>query len=133
VTGPLQWGKFQEMFALQAISMRSKSHSPAAHVLLALIRAYQLVLSPFIGRQCRYLPTCSAYAADAVRVHGAWAGSWMATARLCRCHPWGNSGYDPVPLHVPFSPFWAPWRMGDWVGPKRVDGSPDLICEKLKP
>ncbi len=66
----------------------------AAH---ALIRFYQLTLSSLIGRQCRYLPTCSAYADEAIARHGLWAGAWMGTARMCRCHPWGGSGFDPPP------------------------------------
>lgn len=61
------------------------------------LRAYKLTLSPLIGRQCRYLPTCSEYAADALISHGPWRGSLLAARRLCRCHPWGGSGYDPVP------------------------------------
>lgn len=87
---------------------------------LALIRAYKLTLSPFIGRDCRYLPTCSAYAADAVTAHGAWAGGWMAAARLCRCHPWGGQGYDPAPV-VAAGPWWVPWRYGDWRWRARAD------------
>jgi uncharacterized protein len=61
------------------------------------LRAYKLTLSPLIGRQCRFLPTCSEYAADALISHGPWRGSALAARRLCRCHPWGGSGYDPVP------------------------------------
>ncbi|WP_297697067.1 membrane protein insertion efficiency factor YidD [Phenylobacterium sp.] len=61
------------------------------------LRAYKLTLSPLIGRQCRYLPTCSEYAAEALIGHGLWRGSGLAVRRLCRCHPWGGSGYDPVP------------------------------------
>jgi putative membrane protein insertion efficiency factor len=61
------------------------------------LRAYKLTLSPLIGRQCRYLPTCSEYAAEALIAHGPWRGSWLAANRVCRCHPWGGSGYDPVP------------------------------------
>ena len=60
-------------------------------------RAYKLTLSPWIGRQCRFLPTCSDYAAEALIVHGPWRGSWLAARRVCRCNPWGGSGYDPVP------------------------------------
>ena len=63
----------------------------------ALLRAYKLTLSPLIGRQCRFVPTCSEYAADALIGHGPWRGSLIAARRLCRCHPWGGSGYDPVP------------------------------------
>lgn len=61
------------------------------------LRAYKLTLSPLIGRQCRYLPTCSEYAADVLIGHGPWRGSYLAARRLCRCHPWGGSGYDPPP------------------------------------
>ncbi|HEV8026652.1 MAG TPA: membrane protein insertion efficiency factor YidD [Stellaceae bacterium] len=70
-------------------------------VLRGLIRAYQLFLSPLVGPTCRYLPSCSDYAATAIRRHGAVAGSWLALKRLLRCHPWGGSGYDPVPPAPP--------------------------------
>ena len=61
------------------------------------LRAYKLTLSPLIGRQCRYQPSCSDYAAQALINHGPWRGAWFAGRRLCRCHPWGGSGYDPPP------------------------------------
>jgi putative membrane protein insertion efficiency factor len=60
-------------------------------------RAYKLTLSPWIGRQCRFLPTCSDYAAEALILHGPVRGGYLSVRRLCRCHPWGGSGYDPVP------------------------------------
>ena len=66
-------------------------------VLRVLIRAYQLFVSPVLGPRCRYLPTCSEYAAGALMRHGAGRGVWLAVRRLLRCHPWGGSGYDPVP------------------------------------
>jgi uncharacterized protein len=66
-------------------------------LLRGLIRAYQLALSPLLPPACRYLPTCSEYAAEAIAVHGAARGSWLALRRLLRCHPWGGSGFDPVP------------------------------------
>ena len=66
-------------------------------ILLALIRLYQLTLSALLGRRCRYLPTCSEYASTAISRHGAWRGCLLAIARVSRCHPWGGSGYDPVP------------------------------------
>jgi putative membrane protein insertion efficiency factor len=66
-------------------------------LLLGLIRLYQLALSPWLGTQCRYEPTCSKYAAEAIERFGAWRGVWLAAKRLGRCHPWGRSGYDPVP------------------------------------
>jgi putative membrane protein insertion efficiency factor len=65
--------------------------------LLGAIRVYQLTLSPWLGRQCRYDPTCSHYAREAIERFGARRGSWLAMKRLGRCHPWGRSGYDPVP------------------------------------
>jgi putative membrane protein insertion efficiency factor len=61
------------------------------------LRAYKLTLSPLIGRQCRFLPTCSEYAAEALIVHGPWRGSLLAAGRVCRCRPFGGSGYDPPP------------------------------------
>jgi len=68
-----------------------------ATMIRALIRAYQLFLSPVLGNNCRYQPTCSAYAMEAVAVHGALRGSWLALRRILRCHPWGGHGHDPVP------------------------------------
>ena len=65
--------------------------------LQALIRAYQLVLSPLLPPSCRYLPSCSDYAVEAIGRHGAAVGIGLAVRRLARCHPWGSSGYDPVP------------------------------------
>jgi putative membrane protein insertion efficiency factor len=68
-----------------------------ARVLYGLVVVYQWTLSPFIGRHCRFLPTCSNYALDALSKHGAIRGSALAGRRILRCHPWGGSGYDPVP------------------------------------
>ncbi len=92
---------------------------------ILLIRAYQLTFSALLGRQCRYLPTCSDYATEAVRRHGVWPGAWMAGARLCRCHPWGAWGFDPVPRRCdPVDPL-RPWRYGRWRMPAVTDLSPD--------
>ena len=66
-------------------------------LLLALIRAYRLVLSPWWGNHCRFTPTCSQYAAEAVERHGARNGTWLAMRRIGRCHPWCHGGFDPVP------------------------------------
>ncbi len=65
--------------------------------LSAAVRCYQLLVSPLLPPACRYLPTCSEYAAEAIDRHGAWRGIILASRRLARCHPWGGSGYDPVP------------------------------------
>ena len=65
--------------------------------LCALVRGYQLTISPLLGPRCRFLPTCSDYALEAIEVHGAMRGGWLAIVRMLRCHPWGASGYDPVP------------------------------------
>jgi putative membrane protein insertion efficiency factor len=73
--------------------------SPAARLLIGLVRLYRLTLSPWIGQGCRFQPTCSAYAEEAVARHGAARGVLLAIRRLARCHPWGGSGYDPVPNH----------------------------------
>ena len=66
-------------------------------LLVLFVRAYQVALSPLLGGQCRYYPSCSAYAIEALQKHGAIKGGWMAAKRLMRCHPWGGHGYDPVP------------------------------------
>jgi putative membrane protein insertion efficiency factor len=73
------------------------------HILLALIRAYQWLLSPFVGHHCRFHPTCSHYAADAIRTHGAIKGTVLAARRLLRCHPWHEGGVDLVPPAEPKS------------------------------
>lgn len=65
--------------------------------LVLMVRGYQVGISPFLPPACRYQPTCSAYAIEAVEKHGAARGSWLTIRRLLRCHPWGGSGYDPVP------------------------------------
>ena len=66
-------------------------------LLIGLVRVYQRGVSPLLGPSCRYLPTCSAYAIEALDSYGAIRGGWLAVKRLLRCHPWGGSGYDPVP------------------------------------
>ncbi len=68
-----------------------------AYWLMNAIRLYQRTLSPLIGQSCRFDPTCSHYAYDAIRVHGAARGSWLAIKRVGRCNPWGGLGHDPVP------------------------------------
>jgi uncharacterized protein len=90
----------------------------AAHV---AIRAYQLTLSAIAGTNCRHLPTCSAYMDEAIARHGLWAGGWLGFARVLRCHPWGTSGFDPVPEKLPDGARWyLPWtyvaRKGEGSG-----------------
>jgi len=65
--------------------------------LIGLIRLYQLLLSPWLGHHCRFYPSCSSYAAEAIETHGALRGSWLTLQRLSRCHPWHAGGPDPVP------------------------------------
>jgi putative membrane protein insertion efficiency factor len=69
----------------------------ASVMLRVAIRAWQLLFAPVLPPSCRYLPSCSHYAEEAIARHGALRGSWLALHRVCRCHPWGGSGYDPVP------------------------------------
>jgi putative membrane protein insertion efficiency factor len=68
---------------------------------LGAIGAYRVLLSPLVGGTCRFTPSCSVYAEEAVTVYGAWRGGWLALRRLVRCHPFGGWGYDPVPARDP--------------------------------
>lgn len=71
--------------------------TPLAWTLALPVRAYRLIFSPWVGHNCRYQPTCSAYALEALARHGGIKGSYLAVRRIGRCHPWGRQGYDPVP------------------------------------
>ncbi len=71
------------------------------NALIALVRGYRLLLSPWLGSSCRFEPTCSAYALGALQRHGALAGSVLTVGRIARCHPWCAGGHDPVPDHAP--------------------------------
>jgi putative membrane protein insertion efficiency factor len=75
----------------------------ATLVLIGLVRLYQATLAYFFRGACRYEPSCSRYAAEALAVHGPVRGSVLALRRLCRCHPWGGAGYDPVPPRTPLA------------------------------
>lgn len=76
---------------------RAAPPSVAARILRGLVRVYQYAISPVIAPCCRHLPTCSAYAVEAITKHGALRGGCLSVRRLLRCHPWGTSGFDPVP------------------------------------
>ena len=90
------------------------------------IRLYQLTFSALLGRRCRYLPTCSDYTDEAVGLHGVWAGCWIGLARICRCHPFGGSGFDPCPQRLPPESAWyRPWRYGRWRS--------KIVCEPVEP
>ena len=71
--------------------------NPIGLAMRGTIRLYQLAVSPILPASCRFMPSCSSYAMEAIHRHGPLAGSWLAARRLCRCHPWNDGGYDPVP------------------------------------
>ena len=71
--------------------------TPLAHIFALPVRAYRLIFSPWVGHNCRYQPTCSVYALEALEAHGAIKGGYLAAKRILRCNPWGARGYDPVP------------------------------------
>ncbi len=79
-------------------------------LLVGLVKGYRLLLSPWLGSACRFTPTCSAYALQALQDHGALAGTYFTVARLARCHPWCDGGHDEVPAHPPrlFTRFVSP-------------------------
>ena len=77
--------------------MPSRASRTLAWPLIQLVRLYRLTLSPWLGRRCRFQPTCSQYTIEALERHGALRGGRLAVLRIARCHPWGGSGYDPVP------------------------------------
>lgn len=85
-----------------------------ARALIALLRGYRLLLSPWLGSQCRFEPTCSRYAIEALERHGAAGGSYLALRRVARCHPWCDGGCDAVPDQAPpLFTRWSPPRGGD--------------------
>jgi len=91
----------------------------AARILMAAIGFYRMVISPLLGPRCRFYPSCSAYALDAMRAHGAARGTWLAACRIARCHPFNPGGYDPVPPR-------GAWRArsAGRNGPSRPPGAP---------
>ena len=100
---------------LRSVAQRSKFFPRLAG--RGLVKLYRYTLSPLIGFHCRYLPTCSEYADQALARHGLWAGGWITLARLCRCQPYGSSGADFVCEALPANSRWyLPWRYGRWRG-----------------
>ncbi len=84
--------------------IRSAVRKASIFPFVALIRFYKACLSPYLGRQCRFTPTCSTYALEAFEKHGPFKGLWLAVRRILRCNPFGGSGYDPVPETFSFFP-----------------------------
>lgn len=89
---------------------------PAAALLKVPVHLYRWTLKPLIGQHCRHLPTCSAYAIEAIDRNGPWRGFWLTLSRVFRCGPFGTSGYDPAPDIRAERHTFAPWRYGDWTG-----------------
>ena len=85
---------------MSALATQVPAHAPARWLrgaLIAAIRVYQILLSPLLSPACRFEPSCSSFAVEAIARHGAIRGGWLALRRIGRCHPWGGFGYDPVP------------------------------------
>ncbi len=91
-------------FALRLLRLlRAAGRAVSALVqalLLGLVRSYRFALSPWLGSACRFTPTCSQYALEALQAHGPWVGGYLASHRVLRCHPWCDGGHDPVPPRV---------------------------------
>ena len=105
--------------------------APLASALRLPILAYRYSLSMFLGRRCRYLPTCSEFADEAIARHGAWAGGWMAVGRVCRCNPWGGSGFEPVPRALPDGAVWSrPWRYAARPRCEAVEDRPEVSRDR---
>jgi hypothetical protein len=130
----LRDGTFLESFrGTPAMSMSVSANSIAMLARLprlagrGLVILYRYTLSPLIGPRCRHLPTCSDFAEQAIERFGLWAGSWMALARIVRCHPWGTSGLDFVPATLPANAhWWLPWCYGRWRGTNDAPTGPGV-------
>lgn len=99
-------------------------------VLIGLLKAYRLLISPLYGNTCRYWPSCSSYALGAVEHHGAVRGTWLTVRRLARCHPWAKGGFDPVP-GTPEADRWAAEQRVDpisAVAPRLNNGPHSALC-----
>jgi len=104
----------------------SQRPSPAARFLMLLLTGYRMFISPLLGPRCRFYPSCSAYALEAVQVHGALRGSWLAARRLSRCHPFHAGGLDPVPAR-------AAKPGADTAGPAQTAGAPRRSEAQTRP
>jgi putative membrane protein insertion efficiency factor len=91
-------------------------------LLLGLLRAYRFLLSPWLGNSCRFWPTCSMYAMEAIETHGAARGSWMMLTRLARCHPYSRGGVDSVPAQFRWR-CWCPQHTRSSEAPRRFDSA----------
>lgn len=94
------------------------------YLLIGFLKTYRAVISPLYGQVCKYYPSCSAYALEAVQVHGSARGSWLALRRLGSCHPWAAGGYDPVPG----TPAAAAWAIEQADKTKAVHPDPEKVC-----
>lgn len=97
-----------------SVAVRCTAHEVAKAAMKAPVHLYRWTLKPIMGLECRHLPTCSEYALEAIETNGAWRGGWLTAARICRCHPWGTSGYDPPPDIRGEKHRLTPWRYGRW-------------------
>lgn len=107
-----------------AVVVRFLWHLPS-YILIIVLKLYRRVISPMYGQVCRFFPSCSAYALEAVTVHGAVKGTWLAVRRVVRCHPWSSGGLDPVPTPA----------HADWDDPSTVPlivqlNHPDVFLAK---
>ena len=106
--------------------MPSLASRTLAWPLIQLVRLYRLTLSPWLGRSCRFQPTCSQYAIEALERHGVFRGGRLAAMRIARCHPWGGSGYDPVPGGpAPITPGRDPAPANNGRDATRIDDNRD--------
>jgi uncharacterized protein len=90
----------REWIPVRPREARGLLRAAVAWLLIAAVQAYRLAISPVLGPACRYEPSCSAYAMEAIGRHGPWRGAWLALRRILRCHPLRAGGYDPVPREV---------------------------------
>lgn len=89
---------------------------PGKLLLKAPIHLYRWTIKPWMGLECRHLPTCSEYGLEAIETNGPWRGFWLTLSRVLRCNPWGSAGYDPPPDIRCECHTFAPWKYGRWTG-----------------